>query len=221
LKTNINKSWNKILEKELKKDYFISLLKTTDYNYSKKKCFPEKNKIFSALNHCSYENLKVVILGQDPYHNVNQANGLSFSVNSNEKTPPSLKNIFVEINNDINTPIRTNSDLTDWANQGVLLLNSVLSVEKGKPGSHSKIGWEIFTDNIIQLISNNKSKIVFMLWGGYAKKKKKLIDLNKHLILKTGHPSPLSANRGYWFGNKHFSKCNSFLIRQGFSPIKW
>ena len=221
MKTNINKSWNKILEKELKKDYFISLLKTTDYNYSKKKCFPEKNKIFSALNHCSYENLKVVILGQDPYHNVNQANGLSFSVNSNEKTPPSLKNIFVEINNDINTPIRTNSDLTDWANQGVLLLNSVLSVEKGKPGSHSKIGWEIFTDNIIQLISNNKSKIVFMLWGGYAKNKEKLINLNKHLILKTGHPSPLSANRGYWFGNEHFSKCNSFLISQGFLPIKW
>ena len=221
MKTNINKSWNKILEKELKKDYFISLLKTTDYNYSKKKCFPEKNKIFSALNHCSYENLKVVILGQDPYHNVNQANGLSFSVNSNEKSPPSLKNIFIEINNDISTPVRTNGDLTDWANQGVLLLNSVLSVEKGKPGSHSKIGWEIFTDNIIQLISNNKSKIVFMLWGGYAKKKEKLINLNKHLILKTGHPSPLSANRGYWFGNKHFSKCNSFLTRQGFSPIKW
>ncbi|MGY8920239.1 MAG: uracil-DNA glycosylase [Flavobacteriales bacterium] len=210
-----------MLEKELKKDYFISLLKTTDYNYNKKTCFPEKNKIFSALNHCPFENLKVVILGQDPYHGVNQANGLSFSVNSNEKSPPSLKNIFIEINNDINTPIRTNGDLTDWANQGVLLLNSVLSVEKGKPGSHSKIGWEIFTDNIIQLISNNKSKIVFMLWGGYAKKKEKLINLNKHLILKTGHPSPLSANRGYWFGNEHFSKCNSFLISQGFSPIKW
>ncbi|MEJ6698988.1 MAG: uracil-DNA glycosylase, partial [Flavobacteriaceae bacterium] len=185
MKTNINKSWNKILEKELKKDYFISLLKTTDYNYNKKTCFPEKNKIFSALNHCPFENLKVVILGQDPYHGVNQANGLSFSVNSNENSPPSLKNIFIEINNDINTTIRTNGDLTDWANQGVLLLNSVLSVEKGKPGSHSKIGWEIFTDNIIQLISNNKSKIVFMLWGGYAKKKEKLINLNKHLILKT------------------------------------
>lgn len=221
MKTNINKSWNKILEKELKKDYFISLLKTINFNYSKETCFPEKNKIFSALNHCSYENLKVVILGQDPYHNVNQANGLSFSVNSNVKSPPSLKNIFIEINNDINIPIRTNGDLTDWANQGVLLLNSVLSVEKGKPGSHSKIGWEIFTDNIIQLISNNKSKIVFMLWGGYAKKKEKLINLNKHLILKTGHPSPLSANRGYWFGNEHFSKCNSFLISQGFLPIKW
>jgi uracil-DNA glycosylase len=173
LKANINKSWNKILENELKKDYFISLLKTTEFNYNNSTCFPEKSKIFSALNHCSFEKLKIVIIGQDPYHGINQANGLSFSVNSSEKSPPSLRNIFIEINNDLKTPLRTNGNLTDWANQGVLLLNSVLSVEIGKPGSHSKIGWETFTDKLIKIISEQKSNIVFMLWGGYAKKKRK------------------------------------------------
>ena len=221
MKANINKSWNKILENELKKDYFISLLKTTEFNYNNSTCFPEKSKIFSALNHCSFEKLKIVIIGQDPYHGINQANGLSFSVNSSEKSPPSLRNIFIEINNDLKTPLRTNGNLTDWANQGVLLLNSVLSVEIGKPGSHSKIGWETFTDKLIKIISEQKSNIVFMLWGGYAKKKEKLIFENNHLILKTGHPSPLSANRGYWFGNKHFSKCNSFLINKNIQPVKW
>ena len=221
MKANINKSWNKILENELKKDYFISLLKTTEFNYNNSTCFPEKSKIFSALNHCSFEKLKIVIIGQDPYHGINQANGLSFSVNSSEKSPPSLRNIFIEINNDLKTPLRTNGNLTDWANQGVLLLNSVLSVEIGKPGSHSKIGWETFTDKLIKIISEQKSNIVFMLWGGYAKKKEKLIFENNHLVLKTGHPSPLSANRGYWFGNKHFSKCNSFLINKNIKPVKW
>lgn len=221
MKTNINKSWNKILEKELKKDYFISLLKTTKNNYNNNRCFPERSNIFSAFNHCTLEKLKVVIIGQDPYHGINQANGLSFSVNSNEKLPPSLKNIFLEINNDLKTNIRTNGDLADWASQGVLLLNSILSVESGKPGSHSKIGWETFTDNVIKIISKSKNNVVFMLWGGYAKKKEKLIFENNHLILKTGHPSPLSANRGYWFGNKHFSKCNSFLEKKDIEPIEW
>ncbi len=221
MKTNINKSWNKILEKELKKDYFISLLKTTKNNYNNNRCFPEISNIFSAFNHCTLEKLKVVIIGQDPYHGINQANGLSFSVNSNEKLPPSLKNIFLEINNDLKTNIRTNGDLADWASQGVLLLNSILSVESGKPGSHSKIGWETFTDNVIKIISKSKNNVVFMLWGGYAKKKEKLIFENNHLILKTGHPSPLSANRGYWFGNKHFSKCNSFLEKKDIEPIEW
>ena len=221
MKTNISKSWNKILEKELKKDYFISLLKTTKKNYNNNTCFPKRSNIFSAFNHCSFEKLKVVIIGQDPYHGINQANGLSFSVNSNEKLPPSLKNIFLEINNDLKTNIRTNGDLTDWASQGVLLLNSILSVESGKPGSHSKIGWETFTDNVIKIISKSKNNVVFMLWGGYAKKKEKLIFENNHLILKTGHPSPLSANRGYWFGNKHFSKCNSFLEKKNIESIEW
>jgi len=221
LKTNINKSWDKILDKELKKDYFISLLKTTQNNYNNNVCFPKKSNIFSAFNHCSLEKLKVVIIGQDPYHGINQANGLSFSVNSNEKLPPSLKNIFLEINNDLKTNIRTNGDLVDWANQGVLLLNCILSVESGKPGSHSKLGWETFTDEVIKIISERKNNIVFMLWGGYAKKKEKLIFENNHLILKTGHPSPLSANRGYWFGNKHFSKCNSFLEKKDIESIEW
>ena len=221
MKTNINKSWNKILEKELKKDYFISLLEITQNNYRNNTCFPFKNNIFSAFNHCSFEKLKVVIIGQDPYHGINQANGLSFSVNPNQKLPPSLINIFLEINNDLKTTIRTNGNLEDWASQGVLLLNSILSVESGKPGSHSKIGWETFTDQVIKIISEQKRNIVFMLWGGYAKKKEKLIFDNKHLILKTGHPSPLSANRGYWFGNKHFSKCNFFLVENGIKPIAW
>lgn len=221
MKTNINKSWNKILEKELKKDYFISLLKTTKNNYNNNTCFPKRSNIFSAFNHCSFEKLKVVIIGQDPYHGINQANGLSFSVNSNEKLTPSLKNIFLEINNDLKTNIRTNGDLADWASQGVLLLNSILSVESGKPGSHSKIGWETFTDNVIKIISKSKNNVVFMLWGSYAKKKEKLIFENNHFILKTGHPSPLSANRGYWFGNKHFSKCNSFLEKKDIEPIEW
>ena len=221
MKTNINKSWNKILEKELKKDYFITLLKTTQNNYNNNTCFPEKRNIFSAFNHCSFEKLKVVIIGQDPYHGINQANGLSFSVNSNEKLPPSLKNIFLEINNDLKTTIRTNGDLADWANQGVLLLNSILSVERGKPGSHSKLGWETFTNQVIKIIAKSKKNVVFMLWGGYAKKKEKLIFENNHLILKSGHPSPLSANRGYWFGNKHFSKCNCFLEKKDIEPIEW
>ena len=155
MKTNINKSWDKILDKELKKDYFISLLKTTQNNYNNNACFPKRSNIFSAFNHCSFEKLKVVIIGQDPYHGINQANGLSFSVNSNEKLPPSLKNIFLEINNDLKTNIRTNGDLVDWASQGVLLLNSILSVESGKPGSHSKLGWETFTDEVIKIISES------------------------------------------------------------------
>ena len=148
---------------------------------------------------------------QDPYHGKGQANGLAFSVCNNQILPPSLKNIFSEISSDLNFKLRTNGDLIDWSKQGVLLLNSVLTVEEGRPGSHSGIGWEKFTDEVIKIISKEKSKIVFMLWGGYAQKKEKLIIKKDHLILKSGHPSPLSANRGYWFGNKHFSLCNNFL----------
>ena len=174
MKTNINKSWNKILEKELKKDYFISLLKTTEINYNNKTCFPEKSKIFSALNHCSFENLKVVILGQDPYHGINQANGLSFSVNSNEKAPPSLKNIFREINLDFDALLMpTSGNLERWAKQGVLLLNTALTVEAHKPLSHTKKGWEQFTDAVIDVVSSLSKHVVFMLWGNYAKRKGK------------------------------------------------
>jgi len=221
LKISISKSWKEILDSEFNSEYFETLIKAIDFNYENNICYPNKKNIFSAFNHCDFKDLKVVIIGQDPYHGENQANGLAFSVHSNIKIPPSLKNILIEIRNDLNTNLRKNGDLKDWSKQGVLLLNSVLTVENGKPGSHSKLGWEKFTNQVIKLISKKKSNLVFMLWGGYAKKKEKIIYDNQHLILKSGHPSPLSANRGFWFGNKHFSKCNDFLIKHKLKYIKW
>lgn len=221
MKVNIEKSWLKLLKKEFDKEYFNELICFVKNEYNKNVCYPPKNLIFSSFNKCKLDNLKVVILGQDPYHGQDQANGLCFSVNSKVVNPPSLNNIFKEISNDLNCKIRKNGDLLDWSKQGVLLLNSVLTVEKGVPGSHSNKGWEIFTDNVIKLISNNKRDIVFMLWGGYSKKKENLINKKNQLILKSGHPSPLSANRGHWFGNKHFSKCNDYLSERKLSLIKW
>jgi len=221
LKTIINKTWAKILKSEFEKDYFKELKSRLDDLYLKKTCYPTKENIFSSFRNCTFNSLKVVILGQDPYHGINQANGLAFSVNKGQNLPPSLNNIFKEISIDMNTTVRNNGHLIDWSKQGVLLLNSVLTVEEGKPGSHSKIGWERFTDEVIRIISKEKSNIVFMLWGGFAKKKEKLIFDNNHLILKTGHPSPLSANRGFWFGNKHFSRCNRFLKENNSNEIKW
>jgi uracil-DNA glycosylase len=221
LKTIINKTWAKILKSEFEKDYFKELKSRLDDLYLKKTCYPTKENIFSSFRNCTFNSLKVVILGQDPYHGINQANGLAFSVNKGQNLPPSLNNIFKEISIDMNTTVRNNGDLIDWSKQGVLLLNSVLTVEDGKPGSHSKIGWEKFTDEVIRTISKEKSNIVFMLWGSFAKKKEKLIFNNNHLILKSGHPSPLSANRGFWFGNKHFSRCNRFLKENNSNEIKW
>lgn len=177
--------------------------------------------IFSALNNCKFDDVKLVILGQDPYHNPNQANGLAFSVPENTAHPPSLINIFKEIEQDLNVEYPLSGDLMPWVNQGVLLLNSTLTVRKNRPGSHQNMGWEDFTNEIINLISFKKNNIVFFLWGNYAKKKSKLIDGNKHLILSSGHPSPLSANRGYWFGNKHFSKANQYLKENNIVEIKW
>lgn len=221
MKVNIEKSWLKLLAKEINKQYFKDLIYFVKNQYNNKICYPPENLIFSCFNNCKLDNLKVVIIGQDPYHGQDQANGLCFSVDSKVVNPPSLNNIFKEISDDLNCKIRKNGDLIDWANQGVLLLNSVMSVEKGFPGSHSNKGWEKFTDTVIELVSKNKSNIVFILWGGYAKKKEKLINKQKHLILKSGHPSPLSANRGYWFGNKHFSKCNDYLNERKLKIIKW
>ena len=221
MKTKLNKTWAKILKSEFEKDYFKELKCKVDDLYLKKICYPTKENIFSSFRNCTFNSLKVVILGQDPYHGINQANGLAFSVNKGQNLPPSLKNIFKEISIDMDTTVRNNGDLIDWSKQGVLLLNSILTVEDGKPGSHSKIGWERFTDEVIRIISKEKSNIVFMLWGGFAKKKEKLIFDNNHLILKTGHPSPLSANRGFWFGNKHFSRCNIFLKENNSNEIKW
>jgi uracil-DNA glycosylase len=174
-------------------------------------CYPEVEVIFAAFNYCLFEDVKVVIIGQDPYHGPGQANGLCFSVKETLPHPPSLVNIFKELHSDIGKPYPQSGSLTSWANSGVLLLNATLTVREYESGSHQKKGWEKFTDAVIRKLSEEREGLVFLLWGGFAKKKSKLIDTNKHHILSSGHPSPLSANRGYWFGNKHFSKTNELL----------
>lgn len=213
--------WRPLLKEELSKDYFRKLMEFVEKEYEKYTCYPPENQVYRAFEHCSPREVKVVILGQDPYHGQGQAHGLCFSVNSGIKYPPSLVNIFREINEDIGHPTPESGDLTHWAEEGVLLLNATLTVRAAEAGSHQGQGWELFTDQVIRLLSETREEIVFMLWGGYARKKKKLIDANKHLILESGHPSPLSANRGYWFGNKHFSLCNTWLKEKGRSPINW
>lgn len=218
---NFPKDWKLLLEKEFEKEYFSKLFSFVEQEYSSTTCFPPKDKLFEAFNLCSFEELKVVIIGQDPYHGKGQANGLSFSVNKGITFPPSLKNIFQEIKSDLGKPIPESGDLSRWAKQGVFLLNSTLSVRQGMAGSHQGKGWEKFTDEVIRQISINKQGVVFMLWGGYAQKKAKLIDEAKHYILTSGHPSPLSANRGYWFGNKHFSKANKYLQKTDQNTIEW
>ena len=218
---NLNKDWKIHLKEELDKDYFFNLTTRVNLEYSNYICFPPIDNIFNSLNFCVLSKLKVVIIGQDPYHQQNQANGLSFSVGKDVKIPPSLNNIFKELNSDINKPLPTNGDLTYLSKQGVLLLNSCLSVRMSSPGSHYNFGWEIFTDKIISIISEKKTNVVFLLWGNKSISKSKLIDTNKHLILTSGHPSPLSANRGYWFGNRHFSKTNDYLKKNGLNQISW
>ena len=217
----ISESWKKVLEKEFQTDYFNNISLKTREEYSKFVCYPPGSKLFRAFDECSFNKLKVVIIGQDPYHGENQANGLCFSVDDGVEKPPSLKNIFKELNTSFTKNERTNSDLSDWSNQGVLLLNSILSVRRKFPGSHRHIGWEEFTENVIKIISKEKMNLVFMLWGNYAKNKEKFIHDNNHLVLKSGHPSPLSANKGFWFGNNHFKKCNDFLIANNLETIKW
>ena len=221
MNVRIHESWKKELETEFEEDYFKNLINFVKEEYSEHKCFPPGNEIFSAFDHSKFKDTKVVILGQDPYHGNGQANGLCFSVRDEVKFPPSLINIFKEIESDLNKPIPATGNLERWADQGVLLLNATLTVRAHQAGSHQKKGWEKFTDNVIKLISDGKENVVFMLWGGYAKKKAKLIDESKHLILTTGHPSPLSANRGYWFGNKHFSEANKYLKQNGQEEIEW
>ena len=221
MEQNIHTTWENIINSENKKEYFKSLITFIKSSYRNKTCYPPINLIFQAFKICPFSSLKVVILGQDPYHGKSQANGLSFSVSKTTNHPPSLINIFKEIQDDINIDYPKCGDLSSWGKQGVLLLNSTLTVEEGKPGSHQNKGWETFTDEIIKDISNCKKNIVFMLWGNYSKMKSKLIDGSKHLILTSGHPSPMSANRGYWFGNKHFSKANKYLIKQKRESIQW
>lgn len=217
----IHESWKNYLQTEFDKPYFKDLTQFVDNQYKTETCFPPENLIFNAFNTCTLKALKVVIIGQDPYHNYNQANGLSFSVNNGVKHPPSLVNIFKEIETDLGKPYPSSGNLEPWAKQGVFLLNATLTVRAHEAGSHQNKGWETFTDAVIKTISKQKENVVFLLWGGFAKKKAKLIDGTKHHILTSGHPSPLSANRGYWFGNKHFSQTNSLLVSDGLDLIDW
>ncbi|MCL7753117.1 uracil-DNA glycosylase [Polaribacter sp. Z022] len=221
MQVKINSDWKNILQDEFDKPYFKELLKFVDNEYANNTCFPLKEEVFAAFNYCDLESLKVVIIGQDPYHDTGQANGLCFSVKDGVKHPPSLINIFKEISTDLNKEIPQSGNLEKWAKQGVLLLNATLTVRAHEAGSHQKKGWETFTDEVIKHISHQKKDVVFLLWGGFAKKKAKLINKKKHFILESGHPSPLSANRGYWFGNKHFSKTNKFLTSLQKPKIEW
>jgi len=214
-------SWQKVLSEEIQKPYFSNLISFVKSEYESTVCYPSENQIFAAFEHCPFENVAVVIIGQDPYHGPGQANGLCFSVNDGIPFPPSLNNIFKEIQDDLQLPFPQSGNLERWAKQGILLLNATLTVKQSEAGSHQNQGWEIFTDAVIQKISAEKENVVFMLWGGFAKKKGSKIDRTKHFVLETGHPSPLSANRGLWFGNKHFSKTNDFLKSKGIPEIKW
>jgi uracil-DNA glycosylase len=221
MNVDIHESWKPYLKEEFDKPYFINLVHFVKSEYQKNICFPPGNEIFNAFNHCHFNDVKVVIIGQDPYHDIGQANGLCFSVNDGIKHPPSLINIFKEIETDLGIAYPRSGSLERWANQGVLLLNATLTVRAHEAGSHQNKGWEVFTDAVIRIVSNNKEKVIFLLWGGFAKNKTKLIDKNKHFVLTSGHPSPLSANRGYWFGNKHFSKTNLLLNETKLPTINW
>ncbi|WP_341215821.1 uracil-DNA glycosylase [uncultured Wocania sp.] len=221
MKVDIHESWKPYLQREFDKPYFNSLTNFVKTEYKTQTCFPPGNQIFNAFNHCHFKDVKVVIIGQDPYHGVGQANGLCFSVNDNMAHPPSLINIFKEIETDLGIPYPKSGNLLRWANQGVLLLNATLTVRAHQAGSHQKKGWENFTDAVIKIISDKKEGVVFLLWGGFAKQKVKLINKEKHHVLESGHPSPLSANRGYWFGNKHFSKVNLLFEQKGKKKIAW
>lgn len=215
----INKKWDIVLKDEMNKDYFKNLGIFVKTEYKNKIIYPEYKNIFNALRYTDYDQIKVVILGQDPYHGDKEAHGLSFSVREGIKMPPSLLNIFKELYTDLGIK-RTKTDLTDWASEGVLLLNSIMTVVKDSPLSHKGKGWEIFTDRVIELLGEREEPMVFILWGSYARSKKELIKNKKHLILESVHPSPLSASRGF-FGSKPFSKTNEFLIKNNIEPIKW
>ena len=212
--------WKKELNKEFSKDYFKKIAKAVDNHHQKNLLCPKIENVFRALNLVSIDKTKVVIIGQDPYHGLNQANGLAFAVNKEIKTPPSLKNIFKEIETDIQKPLSTEKSLLSWANQGVLLLNNSLTVKEKNANSHKEIGWDIFTNKILDLISSKRENIVFILWGNFALKKEKLINKEKHLILKSPHPSPLSAYKGF-FGCKHFSKANKYLEKHNKTKVNW
>lgn len=215
----IGNDWDIILKEEYERDYFKKIKETVRLEYQKKTIFPPAKQVFYAFRETSYKDVKVVILGQDPYHEVSQANGLAFSVTKEVKIPPSLVNIYKELKDDLGIEIANHGDLTKWAKQGVLLLNNVLTVEEGKANSHKGLGWETFTLNVIRYLNEREKPMVFILWGKNAIEKKKYID-DRHLVLTSVHPSPLSAYRGF-FGSKPFSKTNEFLIANGMEPIDW
>ena len=219
-KPDIESSWYEVLKQEFEEPYFYEIKSFLIQEKRQYIVYPPSQLIFNAFNLTPFDKVKVVILGQDPYHNVGQAHGLAFSVPNGIMPPPSLKNIFRELQSDIGMPIPTNGNLESWAREGVLLLNSCLTVRANNPASHQGIGWQRFTDAAIKALSEKKEHIVFLLWGNYAIAKEKLIDTRKHLVLKTVHPSPLSANRGF-FGCRHFSQTNTYLSSNGISPIKW
>jgi uracil-DNA glycosylase len=216
----IEESWRQHIGAEFDKQYFIDLTSFVRQEYMQTMCYPPAKMIFNAFNLCPFDQVKVVIIGQDPYHEPGQAHGLCFSVNDGIQFPPSLVNIFKEIENDCGTPVPQSGNLTRWAEQGVLLLNATLTVRAHQAGSHQRRGWEEFTDAAIKALSADKEHLVFILWGSYAQGKASYIDPSKHLVLKSAHPSPLSAYRGF-FGNKHFSRANDYLLQNGETPIQW
>jgi uracil-DNA glycosylase len=217
----IEPSWKSRLKEEFEKPYFVDLINFVKNEYKTNTVFPPGKFIFNAFDKCSFDDCRVVILGQDPYHGPGQANGLCFSVNDGITKPPSLLNIFKEINDDLGKPIPVSGNLERWATQGVLLLNATLTVRAGQAGSHQGRGWETFTDTIIKKISDEKEDVVFLLWGRYAQEKGRIISSDRHLVLTSKHPSPMAAASGGWFGNKHFSRTNDFLRQRGKRPIEW
>ncbi len=216
----IDNSWHEILQDEFESDYFLRLMGFLNVERKTQSILPSWNNVFSAFNHTSFNDVKVVIIGQDPYHGIGQANGLCFSVSPGIKPPPSLANIFKELNSDLGIPVSKSGDLSSWADQGVLLLNATLTVRANAPGSHQKKGWETFTDAVINTLSKNKKGLVFLLWGNFAHGKEKLIDASKHFILKAAHPSPFSVHKGF-FGCRHFSKTNEILRQLNLKEIDW
>ncbi len=218
---DIEVSWKQYLKSEFEKPYFAKLTENVRNEYKNGLCFPPAKLVFNAFNLCPFNKVKVVILGQDPYHELGQAMGLSFSVPDGIMLPPSLQNIYKEIHSDLGKPIPTSGDLTRWARQGVLLLNATLTVRAHEANSHQALGWQNFTDAAIETINTHREHIVFMLWGGFARSKKRLIDTNRHCIIESVHPSPLSANRGGWFGQHQFSRCNAYLKQYGLGEIDW
>ena len=217
----IEESWKRQLLEEFEKPYFRQLTDAVRVEYQSGTCYPPGSLIFNAFNLCPFDKVKVVIIGQDPYHEPQQAHGLSFSVQDGVPFPPSLQNIFKEIHDDLGTPIPASGNLTRWAEQGVLLLNATLTVRAHQANSHSQLGWRDFTDAAIRALAARREHLVYMLWGGYARGKAYMIDKTKNLVLESVHPSPLSANRGGWFGQHQFSRCNAYLEKQGLSTIKW